>query len=87
MNPPVRPSSRFIPTLTEVVEAPSEPARTASSAALVAEIMETMLPLMEARLRAGMRASLEQQVREAMVQLQGPLEHAVRDALRKSRQP
>jgi len=87
MNPPARPSSRFIPTLTEVVEAPPEPARAVSSAALVAEIMETMLPLMEARLRAGMRASLEQQVREAMVQLQGPLEHAVRDALRKSRHP
>lgn len=73
-------ASRFIPTLTEVVQsAPDLPAVDAPD--LVAEVMRAMLPQIEEQLRASLLSSVESQVREAMSQLQGPMQQAIEEVL------
>lgn len=73
-------SSRFIPTLTEVVQSAPE-AVSDSSRELVEEVMQAMLPKVEAQLRASLQSSIETQVREAIVHLEEPMQRAIQEVL------
>jgi len=73
-----KPSARFVPTLTEVVQpgqADASPGMDRDT--LVEQVLQTVKPKLEQQLRASLQALVEQQMREAAPRLQKDIEEAV----------
>lgn len=80
-----KPTPRFLPTLTEVVQPPSPPEppprADIDTEAMVAQVMQAISPHIETQLRALVVDMVQEQLRELAPRIQHDLEQMVRVAV------
>ncbi|WP_294765246.1 hypothetical protein [uncultured Rhodoferax sp.] len=85
MTRPNKPTPRFLPTLTEVVQPPVAPEPPAppdiDTEMMVARVMQAIAPHIENQLRALVADLVQEQLRELSPRIQHDLEQMVRAAV------
>lgn len=85
MTRPIKPTPRFLPTLTEVVQPPAPPEPPAQpdidTEMMVARVMQAIAPHIENQLRELVTDLVQEQLRELSPRIQHDLEQMVRAAV------